>query len=92
MLSPYKIASRTTVALVVPFAAPPRLMKNDTVIGMIGHTHGVKMANKPPNSPMTNIHQIDCPSAFVSSFLVSLLAITNSQLSGAVHILSSQAL
>ena len=59
MLNPYKIASRTTVALVVPLAAPPRLMKKLTVIGMIGHTHGVKIANKPPSNPMAKIHQMD---------------------------------
>ena len=40
-------------------AAPPRLIKKLTVIGMIGHTHGVKIANKPPSKPITNIHQMD---------------------------------
>ena len=48
-----------TVALVVPLAAPPRLMKKLTVIGMIGHTHGVKMANRPPSKPMRKMTQRD---------------------------------
>ena len=59
MLNPYSIASRTTCALVVPLAAPPRLIKKLTVIGIIGHTHGVKIASKPPSNPITNIHQMD---------------------------------
>ena len=82
-----------TLALVVPLAAPPRLIKKLTVIGMIGHTHGVKIANRPPNSPMTNTHQMDCsPSLFASSPFASSPRVTNSKYSGAVHILSSHAL
>ena len=39
------------------FRAPwsVRLRKNETVIGIIGQTHGVKIANNPPNNPNRNI-------------------------------------
>ena len=34
-------------------------MKNETVIGMIGHTQGVKIAIKPPSKPIRNtIHRL----------------------------------
>ena len=32
-------------------------MKNETVIGMIGHTQGVKIAIKPPSKPIKNTIQ-----------------------------------
>lgn len=83
-----------TVALVVPLAAPPRLMKKLTVIGMIGHTHGVKIANRPPSKPMRKMTQRDWVSDASLSFIGDGLSawVTNSHVSGAVHILSSQAL
>ena len=34
-------------------------MKNETVMGMIGHTQGVKIAIKPPSKPIRNtIHRL----------------------------------
>ena len=87
------MASRMTCALVVPFCAPPRLMKKLTVIGIIGQTQGVKIASSPPASPMMNTHQID--GVFGDVVLVRSLGddvVMNSNVSGAVHILSSQAL
>ena len=62
MLSPYNAALRKPLSV--------RLRKNDTVIGIIGHTHGVKIAIKPPNNPSTNIHQIDL--SLVNSHLCTL--------------------
>ena len=83
-------------------AAPPRLIKKLTVIGMIGHTHGVKIANKPPSKPITNIHQMEDPSISPSRGVSLVFAKfspsegelerVHSHVSGAVHILSSQAL
>ena len=39
-----------------------RFRKNDTVIGMIGHTQGVSKAKKPPNSPAKKIAASPQPS------------------------------
>ena len=95
MLRPYKMASRLP---------PPFLRKNDTVIGMIGHTQGVKMANRPPRKPKMKIHMSDktvsedtMPPQHVGSIQnvshpQSSSSTVYSQISGAVHILSSQAL
>ena len=86
MLRPYKTAS---------FLPPPFLRKNDTVIGIIGHTQGVKMASKPPRKPRMKIHNrartlLDVRPA--SPVGASFGLLEYSQYSGAVHILSSQAL
>ena len=81
MLNPYKMAS---------LSPPPFFRKNETVIGIIGHTQGVKMANKPPKMPNINMSNNE-RSASNGRELRSLID-EYSQISGAVHILSSQAL
>ena len=81
ILNPYKMASRLP---------PPFFKKNDTVIGMIGHTQGVNIASNPPNKPNTNISHNDLPAELSS--ITSNLSPLYSHTSGAVHILSSQAL
>ena len=50
---PYVIASR------IPFflSSLARFKKKLTVIGIIGHTHGVRSAIKPPRIPRMNIFQ-----------------------------------
>ena len=46
-------------------------MKNDTVIGMIGHTQGVKIAISPPSKPIRKTIQRLPPASSVSSAAVS---------------------
>ena len=50
ILTPYKTAS---------LSPPPFFKKKLTVIGMIGHTHGVKIANSPPKKPRIKIQRSD---------------------------------
>src|SRR5574344_510644 len=50
MESPYANASRMAFDLSLL-----RFKKKDTVIGMMGHTQGVKIARKPPSKPSKNI-------------------------------------
>ena len=52
MLSPYVTASRIAFE-----RSLLRFRKNDTVIGMIGHTQGVSKAKKPPSRPAKKIYQ-----------------------------------
>ena len=62
MDSPYVTASR------MPFlrSSLARLRKKLTVIGMIGHTHGVSRATRPPAMPMKKIaHRDLLPPSFV---------------------------
>ena len=90
MLKPYRTAS---------LSPPPFFRKKLTVIGIIGHTQGVKIANNPPKRPNKNIRRRsatpDRPlsltdrSADRSSFG---LTDSYSQISGAVHMTSLQAL
>ena len=47
MLAPYVTASRTPFRL-----SFDRFKKKLTVIGMMGHTHGVNNASNPPTKPM----------------------------------------
>ena len=47
MDAPYVQASRMPF-----FLSLARFRKKLTVIGMMGHTHGVNNANKPPTKPM----------------------------------------
>ena len=88
MLKPYKMAFRAPLSV--------RFKKNETVIGIIGHTHGVKMANNPPNRPNRKIIHNDLPSLVILSIFCMLSSeravLSNSHTSGAVHILSSHAL
>ena len=77
---------------------PPFLRKNETVIGIIGHTQGVKMARRPPNRPNMNIshNERSVPElnddVSLNGDALSALNDAYSHTSGAVHILSSQAL
>ena len=41
------------------FNPPPFFKKKLTVIGIIGHTQGVKIASSPPNSPSRKINHND---------------------------------
>ena len=59
---------------------PPFFRKKLTVIGMMGHTQGVRMATKPPSSPNRNMVQRAVGSVGVASLallvvLVSLVVI-----------------
>ena len=86
MLRPYNTAS---------FLPPPFFKKNDTVIGIIGHTQGVKMASNPPRKPRTKIHMRPATLLEVrpaSPVGASFGLLEYSHTSGAVHILSSHAL
>ena len=101
MLRPYNTAS---------LRPPPFLRKKLTVIGMIGHTHGVKIANNPPNNPNKKINHserslgvfsLPCAGEELCSIDRPVdgrrtsweeVITSYSHTSGAVHILSSQAL
>ena len=50
----------------LPDALLPRLMKKLTVIGMMGHTQGVRIATKPPKRPNKNMVQREKVSAEAS--------------------------
>ena len=51
------------MALAIPLALVlDCFVKNDTVIGIIGKTHGVKSAAKPLKNAMKNNAHIDFPS------------------------------
>ena len=47
ILTPYRIAFCRPLSV--------RLRKNETVMGIIGHTHGVKIASNPPSNPSKKI-------------------------------------
>ena len=69
---PYKIASRRPLRL-----SFERFRKKLTVMGMIGHTQGVKRATKPPNNPKIKIIQSE-----VSLVFISLLKACSSLITG----------
>ena len=76
---PYVIASRNP--LVLSFV---RFRKKLTVIGMIGHTHGVNRAISPPSNPITKIYHRELfagvssciPNSFMTGFHKSLAMFT----------------
>ena len=60
--APYVKASRRPLAL-----SPERFKKNETVIGIIGHTQGVNNATKPPRKPRIKIAHNEESEVLVSS-------------------------
>ncbi len=81
------------------FASPSFFRKKLTVIGMMGHTHGVSMANMPPSIPKQKISQSelldDCPVVSLAliwsmtGFQVSVSSLTSGSCSGAMAAVGS---